>query len=104
MVGTDGGSPLLLPGPTIQQELQLWTKAGIPAAEALQAATHNAATILGAGQRIGLVQNGFEANLLLLDGNPVQDITATEHISLIIYRGERVNRMDLLKDMEKLNP
>jgi imidazolonepropionase-like amidohydrolase/ABC-type multidrug transport system permease subunit len=104
VVGTDGGSPLLLPGPTIQQELQLWTKAGIPAAKALQAATHNAATILGAGERIGLVQNGFEANLLLLDGNPLQDITATEHISLIIYRGERVNRMDLLKDMEKLNP
>jgi imidazolonepropionase-like amidohydrolase/ABC-type multidrug transport system permease subunit len=104
VTGSDAGSPLILHGPTIHHEMQIWVTAGIPAAQALQAATYNAAKALGAGDQIGLLQKGYEANLLLVDGDPTVDISATERISLIIYKGERVNRGDLLKEMQKLNP
>ncbi len=69
--------------------------AGVPADIALQGATHNAANALGAGDRIGMLRKGYEANVVLLNGNPLKDIAATEQISLILFRGEHVNRTEL---------
>ena len=95
--GTDSGNPLVVHGPSVHRELQLWVEAGIPPAAALQGATYNAAKLLRADQRIGLIRKGYEANLLLVDGNPVQDISATERISTVFFKGERVNRPDLFE-------
>jgi imidazolonepropionase-like amidohydrolase/ABC-type multidrug transport system permease subunit len=95
VAGTDSGNPMLVHGPAVHREMQLWVKAGVPAAAALQAATYNAAHMLKADGRIGLVQEGREANLLLVDGNPLEDISATERISTILFKGERVNRAGL---------
>src|SRR4029077_1543425 len=98
VTGSDAGNPLVMHGPTIHRELQLWVKAGIPPKVALQAATHNAALLLRAQDRIGLIQKGHDADLLLVDGNPLQDIDATERISLVIYKGERLNRAGLFDE------
>ena len=95
VTGTDSGNPLVFHGPAIHRELQLWVEAGVPPAAALQAATRNAAAFLGAGDRLGLIQPGYEANLLLIDGNPLEDIASTERISLVIYKGGRVERSRL---------
>ena len=73
-------------------------QAGIPAAAALQAATHNSAVLLRADHRIGLIRKGYEASLLLVDGNPLQDISATEHISMVMFKGERVVRSELFEE------
>jgi len=54
--------------------------------------------LLRAGRRIGLIHKGYEANLLLVDGDPLQDISATEHISAVIFKGERINRGQLLTE------
>jgi ABC-type transport system involved in cytochrome c biogenesis permease component len=96
-MGTDSGIPLVIHGPALDRELQLWVAAGIPPAVALQAATFNGARLLHADQRIGLIREGYDANLLLVDGNPLQDISATEHISAVIFRGERLDRNGLFK-------
>jgi adenine deaminase len=97
VAGSGSGSPMLLHGPAIHRELQLWVEAGVPPAEALKAATHNAARLLRAGERIGMVKAGYEANLLLVDGNPLEDIAATERISTVFFQGERLNRAALLE-------
>jgi imidazolonepropionase-like amidohydrolase/ABC-type multidrug transport system permease subunit len=102
VAGTDAGNMLVFHGPTVHRELQLWVQAGIPAAVALQAATFNAARLLGAGARIGLVAEGHEANLLVVDGDPTRDIAATERISLVVLKGERIHRSDLFD--ESKNP
>lgn len=47
------------------------------------------------GDRIGLIRNGYEANLLLVDGNPLEDISVTERISMVISKGERIDRSEL---------
>jgi imidazolonepropionase-like amidohydrolase/ABC-type multidrug transport system permease subunit len=91
-VGSGAGRPLVFHGPAVHRELQLWVKAGIPPAVALEAATRNGARILGVADRIGAVRKGLEASLLLVDGNPLQDIAATERISLVTFKGERVAR------------
>jgi imidazolonepropionase-like amidohydrolase/ABC-type multidrug transport system permease subunit len=95
VTGTDAGNMLVFHGPTVHRELQLWVEAGIPAPVALQAATLNAAKLLGADSRIGLVAEGRDANLLLVDGDPLRDISSTERISLVVFKGERVRRADL---------
>jgi imidazolonepropionase-like amidohydrolase/ABC-type multidrug transport system permease subunit len=93
--GTDAGNPLVIHGPGVHRELQLRVEAGIPPAAALQGATYNAARLLRADQRIGLIRKGYDASLLLVDGNPLQDISATERISTVFFKGERVNRPEL---------
>jgi imidazolonepropionase-like amidohydrolase len=62
----------------------------------LQAATYNAARLLGADQRIGSVRKGNDADLLIVEGNPLQDISALERISRVVFKGEVVNRSELL--------
>ena len=39
----------------------------------------------------------MDADLLMVDGNPLQDITATERISLVVFKGERVRRSELFE-------
>ena len=87
---------LVIHGPTIQHELALWVKAGIPANVALQAATYNAAKALRADDRIGLIKPGHDATLVILDGDPTVDIANLEHISTVTLRGERVARSEVL--------
>lgn len=95
VTGSDAGNYLVIHGPTVQHEMQLWVRAGIPHAVALQAATWNAARLLRADTRIGSVRPGNDADLLVVDGNPLDDITATERILLVVFKGERIDRTEL---------
>jgi len=97
IAGSDAGNMLVIHGPTVQHELELWVRAGIQPAVALQAATYNAAKILHADDRMGIIQSGRDANLVLLEGDPVQDISNTEHINSVMFRGERIDRSELFK-------
>ena len=97
VTGTDAGNFLVLHGPTVQREVELWVAAGIPAEVALQAATSNAAKLLRADQRIGTIEKGKEATLLVVDGNPLQDVRALSSISVVLLKGERVARTTLFE-------
>ena len=96
IAGSDAGNMLVIHGPTVQHELALWVKAGVPPGIALQAATYNAAKALRAADRIGLIQPGHDATLLILDGDPTVDITSLEHILTVMLRGERISRSEVL--------
>jgi imidazolonepropionase-like amidohydrolase/ABC-type multidrug transport system permease subunit len=93
--GSDAGNYLVIHGPTVQHEMQLWVQAGVLPAVALQAATMNAARLLRSDDRIGSIRPGEDADLLVVDGNPLDDITATERISLVVFKGERIDRTEL---------
>ena len=95
ITGSDAGNMLVIHGPTVQHELELWVKANIPASVALQAATYNPAKVLHAYNRFGLIREGMDATFIILDGNPLEDISATEHINAIYVRGEHIDRSDL---------
>ena len=95
VTGTDAGNPLVFHGPAVHREMKLWVAAGVPAGAALQAATGNAARLLGIAGRTGTIAVGKEATLLLVDGNPLTDINATERITLILLKGERIIRPEL---------
>ena len=97
VTGSDAGNFLVLHGPTVQHEIELWVAAGIPIEIALQAATSNAAKLLRADSRFGTIEKGKEATLLLVDGNPLQDVKALSAISAVFMKGERVARADLFE-------
>jgi imidazolonepropionase-like amidohydrolase/ABC-type multidrug transport system permease subunit len=94
-MGSDAGNPMVFHGPSLHRELQLWVEAGIPASVALQAATQGGAKLLGGTSRFGAIRKGLDADLLLVDGNPLEDIAATERIGLVVFHGERVRRATL---------
>ena len=95
VMGTDSGNPMVFHGAALHHELQLWVQAGIPPTVVLQAATINAAKLLGAEKRVGAIRVGMDADLLMVDGNPMEDIGATERISLVVFQGERIHRAGL---------
>jgi imidazolonepropionase-like amidohydrolase/ABC-type multidrug transport system permease subunit len=101
ITGTDAGNILVIHGPTVQHELELWVKAGIPPAIALEAATYNAAKVLGASGRIGSIQKGRDATFVLLEGDPLVDIANTERIAMVMFRGERIDRSALFNQTRK---
>jgi imidazolonepropionase-like amidohydrolase len=98
VTGSDAGNFLVLHGPTIQREIELWVAAGIPVDVALRAATQNSAKLLRADNRIGTIEVGKDASLLIVDGNPLQDVHALSTISFVIMKGEWVARRQIFED------
>lgn len=84
VAGTDG---FPIPGFGMQEEMRLLAEAGMPLEEVLQAATRNAALALRWQDRIGTLQKGKLADLVILSGNPLQDISHTADIWRVIQAG-----------------
>lgn len=101
VLGTDSGNLGTFHGAAVHREMELWQEAGIPAVDILKAATSNAAQLLGAGNRIGKVAKGYQASLLVVDGNPLEDIRGTRRISDVFFKGERVRRSTLFESKEE---
>lgn len=85
--GTDANNPWTVPGDSFHRELVLLNKCGIPAADVLKMATINGAKIVRADARIGSIKVGKEADLVLLDHNPLEDIRHTRAINMVIVDG-----------------
>jgi len=98
-VGTDGGGQQgdQFIGWTMHAELENMVMAGIPPAQVLVAATRTSAEILGQ-EDLGMVASGKSADFVVLDANPLDDITNTRRISRVYLRGTLVNRERLRAD------
>ncbi|WKX16418.1 amidohydrolase family protein [Streptomyces sp. NL15-2K] len=84
--GTDTGTGYLVPGFALHDELALLVAAGLTPAEALRAATRDAARSLGL-PTIGTVARGQAADLLVLDADPLHDIRNTRRIHGVVVDG-----------------
>ena len=106
IVGTD--EPVytsLLPGFAYHRELLAMTYAGLPASAVLKAATINGAKALGVEDKIGSVEPGKLADLLVVSGNPVEDIKATRNVRFVIKDGVVHEPETLLRTAEgKIGP
>jgi imidazolonepropionase-like amidohydrolase len=95
LAGSDCPNAFVYPGFAIHQELQLLVRAGLTPTEALRAATINAARFLGVTDSLGVVAPGKIADLVLLDANPLTDISNTQRIRAVIQGGRVLNRASL---------
>ncbi|MFJ6386893.1 amidohydrolase family protein [Streptomyces sp. NPDC091972] len=84
--GTDTGTGYLVPGFALHDELALLVAAGLTPAEALRAATRDAADTLGL-PAVGTVARGQAADLLVLDADPLRDIRNTRRIHGVVVDG-----------------
>lgn len=89
VAGTDA-----TPGFGLQRELELYVRAGIPAAQALKIATWNGAKYSDRLGEIGSIERGKQADLLLVDGDPVADIRALRRVALVLQsRGDQTQAL-----------
>lgn len=83
VAGTDGA----VPGHSLLRELELYVAAGMTPAQALRTATTHAARALGREKQVGHIAPGMRADLVVVDGHPLQDIGAIRRIRHVISRG-----------------
>jgi imidazolonepropionase-like amidohydrolase len=72
---------------SIGSEVRLIGETGVPALDALRGATTTAARLLGWRGRVGRLTPGHLADLVVLDGNPLDDLTAMERVQLVVAQG-----------------
>ena len=89
LAGTDMvmyGSPLL----PLNRELQYMVEYGITPVQAIQTATENPAKVLGVSELRGLVKEGLDADLLVVEGNLSEDITCINNVKFVALGGKKV--------------
>jgi imidazolonepropionase-like amidohydrolase len=93
IAGTDGGYTPTDPH-QISDEMAELAATGMPPMEVIQAATSKAAECLGIAKRTGSIRPGLEADLIVLDSDPLSDINAVRDVLLVVNDGKiAVNRL-----------
>jgi imidazolonepropionase-like amidohydrolase len=92
-IGTDGTGG----GPSFVRELELHVQAGIPAWEVLRLATSGAAERLGMADRRGTLAAGFEADIVFLNSDPLQDIANVRDVDTVVQNGRGHRATELLE-------
>jgi hypothetical protein len=92
VAGTDMSIPYVYPGFSVHDELGLFVQAGLTPAEALRTATINAARLVGREASTGSIAPGKNADLVLLDSDPLADIANTKKIRAVIQGGKLLDR------------
>jgi len=95
-MGTDAGTPFNPHGRNAQ-ELRRMVQLGLTPMQAIEAATRSAATLLGLEHEIGTVEPGKQADLLIVNGNPLDDIAVLEQPSRItcVIQGGKIVKWPL---------
>ncbi|MGH1366262.1 MAG: amidohydrolase family protein [Calditrichia bacterium] len=95
LAGTDPPNPWCFPGFSLHDELELMVSAGLPPLAALQTATLNPAMFMDATDSLGTVRIGNRADLILLNANPLENISNTRSIEAVISGGILLQRDSL---------
>jgi imidazolonepropionase-like amidohydrolase len=100
LVGTDSGSSYVIPGFSYTKELENLVSAGLTNYEALRAGTRDAAESLGKLDEIGTIKIGKKADLVLLEDNPLQDISYIDKKVGIVNHGLWITQTEINKILE----
>lgn len=92
LLGSDSPQIFNVPGFAIHRELAFLVESGLTPFEALQTGTVNAARFFATDDHSGTVQTGMVADLLLLDANPLQDISNSRRIHGVVVNGRWLSR------------
>ena len=93
--GTDDIYASLWPGEAMHREMELLVMAGIPALEVITMCTSEAAKILRREDKFGSLQAGLSADILIVEGNPAENISDSRNVKHVFLRGKQVDRASL---------
>lgn len=91
-VGTDSGVPGVFPGAGLHTEISALATLGLSPAVLLERLTSGAAQFLDPKGNRGMVAPGKKADLILVKGNPLEDLTALDHVEEVFLNGVRLAR------------
>ena len=102
LAGTDTPLEFMIPGKSLLQELYNFVGLGLSPDQALKTATVNAAEFMGE-EKLGSVKQGYQADLLLLDENPLEDIRNIEKLKGIFLRGRWYPKNDIEEKLKRVS-
>ena len=85
--GTDAGNPLTLHGPAIYAEMEAMQASGMMPMQVIAASTANAAAAMGLADRVGTVEKGKDADLVILTADPSKDVQGFRKIAYVVRGG-----------------
>jgi len=103
MTGTDTPNAYVIAGFSIHEELKLMVEGGMTPMQALMSATKSPAGFLGELALRGTIEPGKAADLVMLDADPLNDITNTTRINAVIQKGKLLTRADLDQILERVS-
>ena len=102
VAGTDVGNPYVIAGFSLHEEFQLMHEAGLTPYQVLLTGTKNAAEMLGIEERLGTIEAGKDADLVLLNKNPLEDIKNTKTIAGVMTKGVWFSNEELQHILDKI--
>jgi imidazolonepropionase-like amidohydrolase len=102
LVGTDTPNPFVIPGFSMLEEMQMFVRAGLTPYQAIKAGTRDAAEFLGASGEFGTVSVGKRADLILVEGNPLENLANLERRAGVMVRGRWMTTDDLQEQLNAL--
>jgi hypothetical protein len=95
LLGSDAPQMWNVPGFSTHRELEALVTAGLTPFQALEAGTTSVAEYFGTSDRTGTVAAGKQADLILLDANPLSSIANTQRIAGVVLRGRWIPRSEI---------
>ena len=89
------GTDQSVPGHSLHREVELYVQAGFTPMEAIQAATNVPAHVMGLDKELGTIEPGKRADLILISGDPLQDIHNTRNVEYVITNGTMYHTAEL---------
>jgi imidazolonepropionase-like amidohydrolase len=93
------GTDQAVPGYSLHREIELYAQAGFTPMEAIQAATIVPARAMGIDKDSGTIENGKRGDLILINGNPLEDIHSTRNVEYVITNGTMYHTAELWKSV-----
>jgi imidazolonepropionase-like amidohydrolase len=102
LLGTDYGNPFVVPGFSLHLELRNFVDAGLSPFEAIRAGTSGAAEFMNAEEEFGTIAAGRRADLLLIEGNPLANVSHVNNRVGVMVRGRWYSQVELMNELETL--
>ena len=104
LAGSDTPEFLWLYGFTMHRELKALVDAGLSNYAALEAATRNPAMFFGTLDKVGTIEKGRRADLVLLEANPLENISNTEKRAGVMLRGKYYTQAEMNGWLDQIAP
>jgi imidazolonepropionase-like amidohydrolase len=94
------GTDQAVPGHSLHREIELYVQAGFTPMEAIQAATIVPAQVMGLNKELGTLEAGKRGDIIIVDGNPLEDIRSLRNVKAVIANGVMYDAADLWKSVD----